>query len=103
MADNQYALFLICYDIADPKRLGRVHRYLKKRSLPVQYSVFTAEFKRAQVDALMLALLTLIDQREDDVRCYGLPRHREFDALGQQFFSEDVLLFSKNGVNRLLW
>jgi CRISPR-associated protein Cas2 len=103
MADNHYALFLICYDIANPKRLVRVHRCLKKRGLPVQYSVFTAEFKRMQVESLMVALLALIDQREDDVRCYGLPKHYEVDGLGRQYFPDDVLLFSENGVNRLLW
>ena len=37
MADNQAGLYLIAYDIADPKRLSRVHRALKREGLPVQY------------------------------------------------------------------
>ncbi|MGZ8153399.1 MAG: CRISPR-associated endonuclease Cas2 [Methylovulum sp.] len=103
MADSQKAHFLICYDIADPKRLSRVHRCLKKQGLPVQYSVFTAELRRAQVEKLLARLTALIDQREDDVRCYTLPNNLEFNALGKQFLPEDVMLFSGSGVNKLLW
>ena len=32
--------FVICYDIAQPRRLARLHRYLKKWAAPIQYSVF---------------------------------------------------------------
>ena len=46
MADNQANLYLIAYDIADPKRLVKVHRTLKRQGLPVQYSVFTVVIKR---------------------------------------------------------
>jgi CRISPR-associated protein Cas2 len=103
MANNQHSMFLISYDIANPKRLSRVHRCLKKQGLPVQYSVFTVESKRSQIEALMLAILALIDQREDDVRCYTLPTACEFDTLGKKYFPKDVMLFSKHGDNRLLW
>jgi CRISPR-associated protein Cas2 len=103
MADSRYSSFLICYDIADPKRLARVHRCLKKKGLPVQYSVFTAELKRVQVESLLARILELIDRREDDVRCYTLPNSFEFDALGKQFFPDDIMLFSSSGINKLQW
>ena len=32
--------WLVAYDIASPRRLARVHRYLKRHAIPVQYSVF---------------------------------------------------------------
>jgi CRISPR-associated protein Cas2 len=101
MADSLSGLYLIAYDIADPRRLGRVHRILKKQGLPVQYSVFTVVMKRPK----LLRLLERIEQRiqaaEDDVRCYRLPTNCDAVTLGRQYFPEDVLLFT-DGVNRLL-
>jgi len=32
--------YLVAYDVRQPRRLRRVHRVLKARGLPVQYSVF---------------------------------------------------------------
>jgi CRISPR-associated protein Cas2 len=103
VADSKNSNFLLCYDIADPKRLGRVHRCLKKHGLPVQYSVFTADLNRLQVESLLEQCTRLIDLREDDVRCYTLPAGFEFDFLGRQTFPDDVMLFSASGINRLQW
>jgi len=102
MAINRPVLFLVCYDIADPKRLSRVHRYLKSQGLPIQYSVFTAELKKSQLDRLLSGLQSRIHPHEDDVRCYALPAHLDFDLVGRQVFAEGVMLFSATGVNRLL-
>ena len=32
--------YLVCYDIADEKRLTRIYRLMKGRGLHIQYSVF---------------------------------------------------------------
>jgi CRISPR-associated protein Cas2 len=101
MADSQHSLYLVVYDIADPKRLVRIHSALKKQGLPVQYSVFVVVLKRKALLRLLALINTLINKREDDVRCYRLPKNNETDALGRQFFPEDVMLFT-NGVNRIL-
>jgi CRISPR-associated protein Cas2 len=37
MALNQPLRYLIAYDIRNPKRLVRVHRYLRRQGMPVQY------------------------------------------------------------------
>jgi CRISPR-associated protein Cas2 len=101
MADNQLGLYLISYDIANPKRLSRVHRVLKKEGLPVQYSVFTVVMKRPRLLRLLDRISDRIVWQEDDVRCYRLPEHTETVSLGRQYFPEDVLLFT-GGVNRIL-
>ena len=101
MADNRSNLYLIAYDIADPKRLARVHRVLKQQGLPVQYSVFTVILKRKVLLHLLERINTLINQREDDVRCYRLPENSSADILGEQYFPDDIMLFT-DGVNRLL-
>lgn len=101
MADSQAGLYLVAYDIADPRRLGRVHRLLKKEGLPVQYSVFTVVMKRPRLLRLLARIEQLIEPREDDIRCYRLPSVTESMTLGRQFFPEDVVLFT-DGVNRII-
>lgn len=101
MADSQSNLYLMAYDIADPKRLARIHRVLKQQGLPVQYSVFTVVLKRKALLCLLERINTLINQREDDVRCYRLPENSSAEILGQQYFPDDVMLFT-GGVNRML-
>ena len=100
MADSRSRLYLIAYDIADPRRLSRVHRILKKQGLPVQYSVFTLVTARKALLRLLESIEDVIEPTEDDVRCYSLPENLETEALGRQYFPDDVLLFT-DGVNRL--
>ncbi len=100
MADGENGLYLIAYDIANPKRLSRVHRVLKKQGLPVQYSVFTVVIKRKALLRLLDAINRLIQPAEDDVRCYRLPESTEIKTLGRQFFPDDVMLFT-DGINRM--
>jgi CRISPR-associated protein Cas2 len=101
MADNQAHLYLVAYDIANPKRLARVHSVLKKQGLPLQYSVFTVVIKRKALLRLMSVLVGLIHPGQDDIRCYRLPSTTDMQTLGKQLFPKDVLLFT-NGINCLL-
>ncbi len=101
MADSQNGLYLIAYDIANPRRLSHVHRTLKKLGLPVQYSVFTVVMKRKSLLRLLECLNALIKKTEDDIRCYRLPERTDIKTLGRQYFPEDVMLFT-DGINRLL-
>ncbi len=100
MADSQSGLYLIAYDIANPRRLSRVHRTLKKQGLPVQYSVFTVVMKRKALLRLLESINQLIHRVEDDIRCYRLPENTDIKTLGRQYFPEDVMLFT-GGINRL--
>jgi CRISPR-associated protein Cas2 len=100
MALNQPRLYLICYDIADPKRLGRVHRFLREEGMPVQYSVFTAQLTARNLERLLVGLGRRIDARADDVRLYPLPARRETFCLGVQYFPEEVMLI-EDGVDLL--
>ncbi len=101
MPDSRSNLYLMAYDIADCRRLARVHRVLKQQGLPVQYSVFAVVLKRKALLRLLERINTLISQREDDVRCYRLPENSAADTLGQQYFPDDVMLFT-GGVNRIM-
>jgi CRISPR-associated protein Cas2 len=101
MADNVSGLYLIAYDIANPRRLGRVHRVLKKQGLPVQYSVFTVVLRRKSLLTLLESLKLIIHSKEDDIRCYRLPAETKTVCLGKQMFPKDVMLFDK-GINQFL-
>ncbi len=65
--------YIVCYDITDPRRLGRIHRLLKKRALAVQYSVFLFTGTEAQLERCLADLNRLMDPRHDDIRAYPLP------------------------------
>ena len=74
---------LIAYDIANPKRLVRLHRALKRCAMPIQYSVFYAELSRAALVNVAGVIDSIIDPRKDDVRIYLLPRDGWMRSMGR--------------------
>ncbi len=101
MALNQPLRYLIAYDIRNPKRLVRVHRYLRRQGMPVQYSVFTTQLTQRKLARVTAGLETIIDSRADDVRIYPLPTRLEAHLLGRQLFPDDVLLLD-GGINLII-
>ncbi len=91
MSLHEAARWIVTYDITEPKRGVRVHRLLKKRGIPLQYSVFLVEASSAQMHALMRELETLIAKQADDVRAYRLPANPQFDQLGPSMLPDDML------------
>lgn len=83
MALNTPRGWLITYDITDPRRLIRLHRFLVRHALPVQYSVFHFEGSAAQMGRLMADIATRIDPATDDVRGYQLPERLSLDTIGR--------------------
>jgi len=65
--------FVIGYDIANPRRLQRVHREMCKHATPLEYSVFLLVGDDADKDRCLEKMASLIKDGEDDVRCYPLP------------------------------
>ena len=65
--------FVIGYDIADPRRLQRVHREMCKHATPLEYSVFLLIGDQRVKDRCLEKMTALIKASEDDVRCYPLP------------------------------
>jgi CRISPR-associated protein Cas2 len=74
--------YLIAYDIADKRRLARLHRYLAGEALALQYSVFYGRFTAAGIDRIEDEIAARIDPRHDDVRIYPLPGDFQVWALG---------------------
>lgn len=75
--------FVIGYDIADPRRLQRVHRAMCKFAAPLEYSVFLLVGSTTDKDRCLLRIANLIKPGEDDVRCYPLPSRGFQRRLGR--------------------
>jgi CRISPR-associated protein Cas2 len=84
MTEPRKHWYLIAYDVCEPKRLNRVHRYLRKRAFAAQESVFVVHTDVAAMAEIEQGLRTLADQREDDLRLYAIPGPGAVWAAGRQ-------------------
>ncbi len=95
-------LYLIAYDISDPKRLARVHRFLKERALALQYSVFVLEGGEELRRTVQQGIEARIDPARDDVRIYALPEGVEVQPLGAaEPLPAGVVLVGVGGAGKL--
>lgn len=91
MSLHASARWLVTYDIADPKRLGRLFKFLKKQGVPVQYSVFLVEASAAKMGTLIVQIAKMVDADADDVRAYRLPENTWKVTLGSNILPEGIL------------
>ena len=101
MSYTEQRNWLIAYDIADPLRLGRVHRFLKRHAIPAQYSVFVFQGGQVALNRVLAGMEERIAPDVDDVRAYHLPDRCEVAMLGTQHLPEGVVL-GAHGLDRLL-
>jgi CRISPR-associated protein Cas2 len=83
--DSTTERWLLAHDIADPKRLQKVWRLMRKEGLPLQYSVYLLHGDRQRVQQLLDQLALLIDNKADDLRVYPLGENTRLWGLGTQF------------------
>jgi CRISPR-associated protein Cas2 len=84
------AVYLVCYDIADPKRLRRVHELTLDHGARLQFSVYQCELSRMQLASFKAALAEVIHHTEDQVLFVHLgPRepltYHRFEYLGRAY------------------
>jgi len=65
-------LTLVAYDIADPKRLGRVARVCEDFGVRVQYSVFECRLDEDEFREFWIKLVEEINAEEDRVVAYKI-------------------------------
>lgn len=92
--------WIIAYDISAPGRLLRVHKYLSKRAFALQYSVFAADLTDKRLAKLLKDITELIDEKEDDVRCYAVPSGIDARIFGAGRLPKGVYVFGE-GAARL--
>ncbi len=74
--------WLVAYDISNPRRLGRVGRWVREFAMPVQYSLYLGLLGDSELKRLVAGLEARIRQSEDDVRLYHLPALLHVDSVG---------------------
>ncbi|HED14018.1 MAG TPA: CRISPR-associated endonuclease Cas2 [Gammaproteobacteria bacterium] len=99
MPVNKRLPLLICYDIANPKRLQRVHRVVSHKAVMVQYSVYYTEMNRTEIGRIIREVEECIDKRADDVRIYRLPERIQMDTIGEQASSVLPVLEFRDKLN----
>ena len=89
MALNAPRDWLIGYDIRDPRRLVRLHRFLKGVAAPVQYSVFAMRDTPGRIGRLARDIEARIHLKQDDVRIYPVPDDPRLYTIGHQIIDVD--------------
>lgn len=69
--------YLVAYDIANPRRLLRIHNLLKKEGLAVQRSLFFVHGTEPCLNRLLDRIATIMALREDDLRAYPVTHPRD--------------------------
>lgn len=64
---SQFSVYIVTYDICDPKRLRRVYRTMRGFGEHWQYSVFHCELSDARKVQLLTELEDIIDHSQDQV------------------------------------
>ena len=60
-------LYLVAYDIRNPKRLRNIHKALLGFGDPLQFSVFQCALTAAERQGMITAVTEIIHQKEDRV------------------------------------
>ncbi len=67
---------LICYDIADPKRLAKIARNLERVSIRIQKSIFYyMDASSEDIKNIVEIIEEIIDKENDDVRIYKVDKN----------------------------
>lgn len=88
-------LTLVAYDIADPKRLGRVARVCEDFGVRVQYSVFECRLDEDEFREFWIKLVEEINAEEDRVVAYKIDARcaRETLTAGTMVCSEKAICY----------
>jgi CRISPR-associated protein Cas2 len=88
-------LWLVAYDISDPKRLYRVAKLMKRYGTRVQRSVFECRLDSARMKQLVSEIKVTIQPRRDRVQIYRLCDvcQQRFVASAQGSLTTDADLY----------
>lgn len=65
-------IYMVCYDISNPRRLRRTAKVLEGYGMRVQKSFFQCDMSRDQLQVLIKRILKIIDRKHDALFVYPL-------------------------------
>lgn len=74
--------YMLCYDIADNRRLGKVHRIMKKHGIAAQRSVFFVQGTEKEMNQLLDLIGRELKHKEDDIRAYPVESPKKVWTTG---------------------
>jgi len=65
--------FLICYDIADEKRVAKIGKTIEKKAIRIQKSVFLFDkATKEELSQLIETIMKIFNKKQDDLRIYTI-------------------------------
>lgn len=83
MSDLARTLYLVCYDIASPKRLYQVHKFLLGYKVGGQKSFFECWLTAGELRDVRRGLTERIDESDDRAHIFQLDPRQEILCYGQ--------------------
>lgn len=89
------SVYIVCYDIADDKRLRRVFKFLRGYGDHLQFSVFECHLTAKDLVKCKAGLEGIIERKEDQVLFINLGPaagrgERTIEALGKPYVAVDA-------------
>lgn len=77
--------FVVCYDISDPKDLAKISKYLEKRGIRVQYSIFEVETTYVKLKKMISDIEELMNLETDRVYAFPLEdeKYKNIERIGK--------------------
>jgi CRISPR-associated protein Cas2 len=82
MSDPARTLYLVCYDIADPRRLHRVHKFLTGYKVGGQKSFFECWLTAGELSLVCKGLLERMNVEEDRAHIFQLDPRQRIQGFG---------------------
>jgi CRISPR-associated protein Cas2 len=82
MSDPVRTLYLVCYDVADPRRLYRVHRFLLGYKTGGQKSFFECWLTKGELADVRRGLVEWLDLDQDRAHVFQLDPRQHIRQLG---------------------
>lgn len=83
MNDPKRCLYLVCYDVADPRRWRQVYRLLLGYRVGGQKSFFECWLTPAELQHLRAELARLLEPAEDRAHIFQLDPRQQVIGMGQ--------------------